>query len=165
MDSVTLTRNKYSVKEGSQVPRHKAQIYGDFIEVISDQCDHKLNAEIIVEKAMPQNSPIHDYFEWNNTKAAHEYRLIQARKLLRSLVIYDEKSDRYNRAYINVEIENEELETDNHYVPLEDILNDNDLTRKMLADALEYLKWFKLKYSMLKELAEVHNAIDKIIKK
>lgn len=37
----------------------------------------------VVAAAMDKSSPLHDQFEWDNKKAGHEYRLIQARKLIR----------------------------------------------------------------------------------
>lgn len=41
----------------------------------------------VVESARPATSPLHDQFEWNNSKAGHEYRLMQARQLIRVTLI------------------------------------------------------------------------------
>lgn len=51
----------------------------------------------VVEAAHAEDSPLHSEFEWNNKKASVEYRLIQARKLIRlAVVILDGgKEDRY----------------------------------------------------------------------
>jgi len=37
----------------------------------------------LIERAKPKDSPIHDAFEWDNKKAGHEFRLIQARRWIR----------------------------------------------------------------------------------
>lgn len=42
-----------------------------------------LTASGILEEAMDKNSPLHGLFEWDDTKAAHEYRLMQARQVAR----------------------------------------------------------------------------------
>lgn len=47
------------------------------------QRDGKLTAEGVVDEARSEDSPLHSHFEWDDEKAGHEYRLIQARRLLR----------------------------------------------------------------------------------
>lgn len=42
-----------------------------------------LTASGILEEARDKNSPLHGLFEWDDTKAAHEYRLMQARQVAR----------------------------------------------------------------------------------
>lgn len=44
-----------------------------------------LEAEAVVDAAKPKDHPLHDRFEWDNKKASHEYRLIQARHLIREV--------------------------------------------------------------------------------
>lgn len=43
----------------------------------------ELTAEAIVASATSQNSPIHGEFIWDDTEAAHQYRLVQARRLVK----------------------------------------------------------------------------------
>lgn len=47
----------------------------------------QLSPEIIVNEAKNPNSILHPVFEWNNTKAAFNYRLQQARILLNNIQI------------------------------------------------------------------------------
>jgi hypothetical protein len=47
----------------------------------------QLTSEGIVEEAANEKSPIHKAFEWDNSKAAHQYRLDQARTLTRAVVV------------------------------------------------------------------------------
>jgi len=51
-----------------------SRIYGKFGMV---------KPSIVVKEATSKRSPIHDEFEWDNDKAGHKYRLIQARTLIR----------------------------------------------------------------------------------
>jgi len=46
--------------------------------------DGLLRIERIVEAARDPDSPLHSHFEWNEGKAAHRYRLGQARVLVRA---------------------------------------------------------------------------------
>jgi hypothetical protein len=43
--------------------------------------------EKVVDRAERESSALHKYFEWNDSVAAREYRLNQARQLLRIVVI------------------------------------------------------------------------------
>lgn len=44
-----------------------------------------LTPALVVEEATPVGAPLHPFFEWDDTKAAHEHRLSQARHLIRSV--------------------------------------------------------------------------------
>lgn len=44
----------------------------------------EITPEQVVEDARPVDSPLHPYFEWNDSLAAHNWRIEQARRLLQS---------------------------------------------------------------------------------
>lgn len=46
-----------------------------------------ITPEILVKEAKKRNSPLHKIFEWNDTKAAENYRLQQARILLNNIQV------------------------------------------------------------------------------
>jgi EAL domain-containing protein (putative c-di-GMP-specific phosphodiesterase class I) len=46
-----------------------------------------LTPEAVVKEAADPASPLHRYFEWDNRKAAHQFRIEQARRLIRSVEI------------------------------------------------------------------------------
>lgn len=45
----------------------------------------QLTPELVVEEAQRPKSPLHQYFEWDDSAAAVKYRLEQARTLIRSV--------------------------------------------------------------------------------
>lgn len=45
--------------------------------------DGHVTASAVVAEATPAQSPIHDEFEWDDKKAAHEHRLSTARRMIR----------------------------------------------------------------------------------
>ena len=57
--------------------------------------DGEVKASVLVEDARPKDSPAHPAFEWRDKLAAAEYRLYQARHLIRRVsVIHDDKPSR-----------------------------------------------------------------------
>lgn len=54
--------------------------------------DGVLTAEAVVEAAASEESPLHAYFVWDDTLAAREYRLFQARVLIREIKIKVERT-------------------------------------------------------------------------
>ncbi|HWO88837.1 MAG TPA: hypothetical protein VNL98_06780 [Gemmatimonadales bacterium] len=51
------------------------------------------DAAAVVEAARSRRSVLHGYFEWDDRAAAHEYRLEQARLLVRSVIIVERRPD------------------------------------------------------------------------
>ena len=67
-----------------------------YVEVLSNlyKRDGFVKASVLVEESKPKDAPLHDAFEWNDKKAGKEYRLWQARKIIRTTkIILDEKEE------------------------------------------------------------------------
>ena len=56
------------------------------IQAIYDR-DGEVKASVVVTDACPVSSPLHDHFQWDDTLAAIEHRLGQARRLIRTVKI------------------------------------------------------------------------------
>jgi hypothetical protein len=82
---------KYVYRDGSRytVP---AEVVGAELERI--RSDGELTASAVVEAAKPKGSPLHPLIEHSNKKAADAYRLIQARRLIRSVEIIRDDGER-----------------------------------------------------------------------
>lgn len=131
----------------------------------------KLTPEIIVEEASKKTSKLYPFFEWNNAKAAHQWRLEQASMFLRTIKVTIEKPDGEEvttRAYVCIKqtIEGED-EEDTHrrgeYQPIDVVLADDRLTKQMLEDAKRELRSFQRKYHNLRALAPVMEAIGELL--
>lgn len=70
-----------------------------------------LYASDVVESARPEDSPLHGEFEWNDKKAGHEYRLHQARKLIRAVVVVENRDGKEVKEPIWVHIASTPEET------------------------------------------------------
>ena len=58
------------------------------VEVALDELNRThghLTPDLVVQAAQYEQSPIHSIFEWDDGKAAHQHRLWQARRLIRSV--------------------------------------------------------------------------------
>jgi hypothetical protein len=76
------------------------------LEKIRINNDGKLKPVDVVKNAKNPQSPLHKYFVWDDTKAAHEYRLWQARELIKKIEITYE--DGVVSQYVNVRIEQDQ---------------------------------------------------------
>lgn len=144
----------YAFKAGSHL-RGDAQATGEMCERLA--AEGRLTAEQFVEENRPEEAPMHDAFEWDNEKAADHWRVHQARHIIASIEIRTEKKEPV-RAYFSIE------RSDPTYRHIECILQSRDETERLLRTALAELTAFQKKYYMLKELAEVFNAISEVQK-
>lgn len=96
-----------------------------------------LTPERVLRFAEPEDSPLHTHFEWDDTEAAHKYRVEQARTLIRGVTITHARApDMRIRAYVS-------LPTDRAagagYRRMADVLSSDflrhQLTSEMLAQA------------------------------
>ena len=64
----------------------------DRVHWLSTKLKREVTPPDVLKDAHDRSSPYHTYFEWNNTKAAHEHRLWQARQLLgRIKILYHDQ--------------------------------------------------------------------------
>lgn len=123
-----------------------------------------LNPHDVVKFAENPKTALHDCFTWDNTEAAKQWRVHQARMLIRVVVnvISLDDVDKEYRMFVS-------LKGDRHegigYRTLVSILNNEVLKEQMLHDALGEMQVFKSKYKDLKELCEVFEAIEKVEEK
>lgn len=118
--------------------------------------------EKVVLAAKPKNSPLHDFFDWDDGDAAFQWRLHQARNLIRVVVEVEELPDktfRDVRVFVSL---SSDRNKDGGYRIMAEVLTDEERIKEMLEDVLRELMGFRNKYKMLKELASVFKAIDKL---
>lgn len=122
-----------------------------------------LQPETVAERARPVSSPLHSRFQWDNSKAAHEYRIWQARQLINvSVEMIDGVK---GAAPVFVSLKTDRQRDGGGYRVMTDVLSDAQMRQQMLQDALEELNSFQLKFQRLKTLSEVFKAIKKVKRK
>ena len=123
-----------------------------------------LRPEDVVATAADPKSILHGQFEWDDGKAAQEYRLWQARHLIRVCVtIIPQAESGEIRAYVSLKADREA--PGGGYRALVDVLKDDELRRQLLAEALEEMEVFRSKYRRLRELAPIFEAAKRVRKR
>ncbi len=119
-----------------------------------------LRPEDVVAAARPKTSLLHDQFEWDDTSAAVQHRLWQARQLIRVTVMVLPRQEQPIRTYVS--LRTDRALAGGGYRTLCDVLDDEQLREQLLAEALDDLATFRTKYGRLKELAQVFAEAGKV---
>lgn len=152
----------YQFKDGSRC-HGDAQKVGEALEEVRLKHEGFLDEKDVVAEASNRSSALHPYFEWNDKRAANEYRLDQARDLIRSIVVsYPESQNESVRYYVSVK-PSEDQEA--RYYPTELAVKNEDMRQNILAAALRDMKSFMKRYEQLQELSKLFNAMKLEIKK
>lgn len=133
------------------------------LERIAEQNGGVLKAEAVVLAARPEWSPLHTWFEWDDTAAAERWRLHQARGLINVVVKYHETApDKRVPMKVFVSLTPDREEDGGGYRVATTVLSDEAMRAQMLADAKQEMRNFKTKYERLTELAEVFEAMERV---
>ena len=153
-------KREYSWVSGSQYKMDATSV-GLEVERLLVENEQKLGAPQVVEAARDPLSPIHGAFEWDDTKAAEEHRLHQARKLLQSIqvtILTPKGGEVTTRLTVTTETVNPRKR---QYTSTEYALADTELRAEVLKQALRELAAFRRRYAELSELSMVFAAIEK----
>lgn len=148
---------KYKARAGAHFSDEKAQIFGKFLE--AEFANGGITPHAIVEKAKDPTCPVHDYFEWNNKKAADAWRIEQAKLYVRGIVV-DSGSPEEIRAFHSVLIEGLP-----EYVPLDEARKSEDLWQQVLNKALQEAQSWSNRYRAYKQLTPIRKAIESTTRK
>lgn len=84
-----------------------------------------LTPQAVLLHAADERAPLHTAFEWDDSKAGHEYRLNQARGLIRAVVTIESAEVPEHRSYVLVRADPAKEETS--YLPTVEVVNRPDL--------------------------------------
>ena len=122
--------------------------------------DGVLTCEAVLEAARPKNSPLHNYFTWEDSRAAERYRLIEAGRLIATVKIeYTPKKatqEVYTPAFIPTGTSSEGKK---QYYPVEEVTKNDFLREKALSDARSEMENTRARYSHLVDLLELSSEV------
>lgn len=156
-----MEERKCSWKSGSRIKADPNEAFGVFESLRKSE---GLSPRSLVEASRPDGTVFHGEFEWNDEKAAEEYRINQASHIIRSFVIVheapktDEKAEPQTievRAYLPTH--NKEEESRGTYESLDVIVRDDNMRMRMMKDCLSEIKWVQSKYRKLQDIVEMLN--------
>jgi len=122
-----------------------------------------LKPEDVVEAARPVKSPLHTRFTWDDTEAANQYRLQQARQLIRTTIQYIEVDGGKQSFRVFCSLTPDRENEGGGYRETTAILSNRRYKNQLLADARVEMERFEQKYARLQELAGVIKEIRKAL--
>lgn len=129
------------------------------LATIAKQHGGLVSPAAVVEFARDESTALHSQFQWDDGIAAEQYRIWQARHLLRVCVVTVENHDEPVIAHVSLV---GDRNADGGYRRIEAVLGDPSLRDRLLDTALRELEAFRRKYASLQELCEVFAALDKV---
>lgn len=132
-------------------------VAGAVLERLRTVNNGRLTQAAIVAEAQPKSSPLHDAFEWNDTKAAKQYRLEQASHMIRSIEVVRvvEGQNKPIRAFVNVV-----RDEDRSYTSVAHALSDRELRQQVIEQAWRELEAWRNRHAELIEFARIFAEID-----
>ena len=147
-------QKQYINKQGSYISKSDAKIIGNFIEERFPEGIY--TAKDVLIAARPKNSPIHKYFDWDDTTAAEKYRLFQARILITSYRVIINNVEAPSA--VNVYIDDTRT-----YMATDVAQNVPSIWDAYLESALRDLKSWKHRYDSLSKLKPIIKHVDKFL--
>jgi hypothetical protein len=129
------------------------------LEVIRQSNGGILQAETVVEAAADLESPLHGSFQWDDTEAARQWRIEQARRLIRSVLIMVPNYKKPVPVYISLKFDR--MQPKGGYRTIIDVMSNKDQREMLIAEAMADLQTWQAKYAMLEELRPVFETISK----
>lgn len=130
------------------------------LEQIRQAAGGIIKPEDVVAYAENPSTSLHSRFTWDDTVAAREYRLWQARELIRVQVKVIPALSEPIRAYVS--LEPDRACPGGGYRALDDVMANEEFRRQLLEQAERDMERFTAKYAQLQELAEVVAAMKKV---
>lgn len=129
------------------------------IEAIAKSNGGVIHADHVVRWASEhKRSALHQQFTWDDIKAAHEYRLWQARRLIQVHVVGEDGE----ALFVSLSLDRS---GDGGYRSVTDVLSSQELSEIMLQDALQELERVQTRYARVKQLTSVWRAVSAIKRK
>ncbi len=132
----------YKWKPGRQIsadPEKAAMVMNDLAQKGS------LNAETLVEVSKPEDAPLHNEFEWDDSVAATEYRKYQARNIINAIIEVDENAEKETPVRCFFKIDS----NSSNYEPLDVILQSVEKTDLLVNQAKNEFYAFQKKYDAI----------------
>lgn len=122
-----------------------------------------LTPQLLIIESKKRSAPFHRCFEWNDSKAAAEYRIVQAREILRFLTVEieaEEEAVYHVRAFVAPSDLGKKSNTS--YVAISDVRKSKRQTQIYVQTLMDELKIVRNKIKSFKIFAGVVDAINAI---
>lgn len=130
---------KYKASNGASFGNKKAQIYGLQLEKIKKE-KGKLKPQYVIEDAKKVDSPLHDHFEWDDSKASEKYRLYQARLLISGImeIVVIDKTPKEMKSFFNIK---HDKDNEQVYITIKEASTNNNYKEQVLNQLIKELEY------------------------
>jgi hypothetical protein len=135
------------------------QAIGEGLEALAKDIT-TISPEQLIEAAKPKKSVFHDAFEWNDTVAAHRFRIEQARSLLASIGTITYEEDEPEQEFFSVKLPDEPRT----YYTRDAVESSYELQDAALAAAERDMESFIKRYRQFENICEMATAVRDAIK-
>lgn len=145
---------RYQFRDSSTVRGVDAQTAGEELERIHAKRG-VLQAQDVVQESRPDDAPLHPVFEWRDQVAAENYRVWQARNLIKSVevVVQDAGQDSRTPVYVHCP-QPQQDGSKSGYQPVDMVVNRPDLYAIAVAECARKLAEAEASLEKLKAAAE-----------
>lgn len=133
----------------------KANVITAELKRIASEHGGILRPADVIAEARPAKSVLHSRFEWDDTVAGREYRLWQARHLIRVCVEVSPRNNTPMEVFVSLTPDRGE----GGYRVQARVLSNRKLRAQLLADAKAEAQLYMAKYARLKELGRIFDSI------
>ena len=112
--------------------------YKEELDRLIDKYNGFVTPAEIVKEAKNKDNPLHGWFDWDNNIASEKWRMHQARVLIGTIKISlnNNLTEKEYRRYLNVTIADESGEMKKVYMSTNQVLNNQELKKQIIAKAL-----------------------------
>jgi len=156
----------YKPAKGSRLTEEQAQRYGQRIYDLVEERNGTITPGGVLTDAESERSPLHDFFEWDDTQAAGRWRMNQARYLLRSIhVVLKNKDGEEEQARFTYNIHDtpeDDGDGQRVYCTIQRVLTESDIRTQVIEQAMRQLQSWRNRYQQYSEFSQVFSAIAEI---
>ncbi len=134
-------------------------IITELLEIYESNGD-VLRTEDVVEYARNPETELHRHFTWDDTEAARNWRLQEARTVIQVNVLMSESTQKTVRAFVS--LVPDRTIPGGGYRRIEHVMADPVRRQQLLKQALREAQAWRERYTALQELAPIFEAMDEV---
>jgi hypothetical protein len=148
----------YAFRQNRSLKNCDPQAVGDELERLRES-HGTLTPDSVLEAARDEDSPLHHAFEWDDTEAARQHRLAQARRLIVSIRVVNSPAQARVPAYISVRTP----DRGRSYLPSGQVLSSEDLKSRVVLEVRQFIESLERRYAAFEEVYEVLTRMKKSV--
>jgi hypothetical protein len=133
-------------------------VVGALLQIGKADEDGIIQPETVVATAADPSSPLHQHFTWDETEAAYQFRLVQARSLIRRVSVVRRPVP--GPDFVNVTVRRSDGEPRRGYVPTDRAAAEPDLYAQIIEDAHRGLNAYRNRLSAFEQAHEIVAKLD-----